>query len=44
MKPLDQKIFDPNRSGFGSLSRFNDAFKRACGCTARQHRKRHQGA
>ena len=25
-------------SGFGSLSRFNDAFKRACGCTP-QHRK-----
>jgi AraC family transcriptional regulator, melibiose operon regulatory protein len=30
-------------SGFGSLSRFNDAFRRACGCTPRQHRKRHQG-
>jgi AraC-like DNA-binding protein len=29
--------------GFGSLSRFNDAFKRACGCTPRQHRRRHQG-
>ena len=26
-------------SGFGSLSRFNDAFKRTCGCTPRQHRK-----
>ena len=26
-------------SGFGSLSRFNDAFKRACGCTPREHRK-----
>ncbi len=29
-------------SGFGSLSRFNDAFKRAFGCTPRQHRKNHQ--
>jgi AraC-like DNA-binding protein len=29
-------------SGFGSLSRFNDAFRRACGCTPRQHRRRHR--
>jgi AraC-like DNA-binding protein len=29
-------------SGFGSLSRFNDAFKRACGCTPRQHRRKYQ--
>jgi AraC-like DNA-binding protein len=28
--------------GFGSLSRFNDAFRRACGCTPRQHRRTHQ--
>jgi AraC-like DNA-binding protein len=26
-------------SGFGSLSRFNDAFKRAFGCSPREHRK-----
>jgi AraC family transcriptional regulator, melibiose operon regulatory protein len=31
-------------SGFGSLSRFNDAFKRACGYTPRQHRKKYQPA
>lgn len=29
-------------AGFGSLSRFNDAFKRACGCTPRQHRGKFQ--
>ena len=29
-------------SGFGSLSRFNEAFKRAAGCTPRQHRKKYQ--
>jgi AraC-like DNA-binding protein len=31
-------------SGFGSLSRFNDAFKRAFGCTPRQHRKNHHAS
>jgi AraC-like DNA-binding protein len=31
-------------SGFGSLSRFNDAFRRAFGCTPRQHRKNYQGS
>jgi AraC-like DNA-binding protein len=30
-------------SGFGSLSRFNDAFRRAFGSTPRQHRKNYQG-
>ncbi len=29
-------------SGFGSLSRFNDAFQRAIGCTPRQYRSKHQ--
>lgn len=29
-------------SGFGSLSRFNDAFRRAIGCTPRQYRSTHQ--
>jgi AraC-like DNA-binding protein len=31
-------------SGFGSLSRFNEAFRRAFGCTPRDYRKRHQVA
>jgi AraC-like DNA-binding protein len=29
-------------SGFGSLSRFNDAFRRACGGTPREHRRTYQ--
>ena len=29
-------------SGFGSLSRFNEAFRRAFGCTPRAYRKEHQ--
>jgi len=29
-------------SGFGSLSRFNEAFRRACGCTPREYRRQHQ--
>ena len=29
-------------SGFGSLSRFNEAFKEAFDCTPREYRKRHQ--
>ena len=29
-------------SGFGSLSRFNEAFRRAFGCTPRNYRKQHQ--
>jgi AraC-like DNA-binding protein len=28
-------------SGFNSISRFNEAFRRACGCTPRQYRKEH---
>lgn len=28
-------------SGFGSISRFNDAFRRACGCSPREYRRRH---
>jgi AraC-like DNA-binding protein len=39
----DEKILTiALESGFGSLSRFNDAFKQAVGCTPRQHRKSHQ--
>jgi len=38
----DQKIVDvAMSSGFNSLSRFNDAFKRACGCSPREYRDRH---
>ena len=29
-------------SGFGSISRFSDAFRRACGCSPREYRRRHQ--
>ncbi len=29
-------------SGFGSMSRFSDAFRRACGCSPREYRRRHQ--
>jgi AraC-like DNA-binding protein len=29
------------QSGFQSLSRFNEAFRRACGCSPRDYRKRH---
>ena len=29
-------------SGFNSISRFNEAFRRACGCTPRQYRKEHR--
>jgi len=29
-------------SGFGSLSRFNEAFRQACGCTPREYRKLHR--
>lgn len=29
-------------SGFNSISRFNDAFRRACGCTPREYRKSHR--
>lgn len=28
-------------SGFNSISRFNDAFRRACGCSPREYRKSH---
>lgn len=32
------------RSGFGSLSRFNEAFRQSCGCTPREYRQRHAQA
>jgi AraC-like DNA-binding protein len=28
-------------SGFNSLSRFNEAFRRACGCAPREYRRLH---
>ncbi len=31
-------------SGFNSISRFNEAFRRACGCTPREYRRRHDYA
>jgi len=30
-------------SGFNAMSRFNAAFKEACGCTPREYRRRHRG-
>lgn len=39
----DQKIVDVAfSSGFSSISRFNDAFRRACSCSPREYRRRHQ--
>jgi len=30
------------KSGFGSLSRFNEAFRQAFGCTPREYRRNHR--
>lgn len=39
----DDKIIEVAYSaGFGSLSRFHDAFKRWCGCPPKQYRKQHR--
>jgi len=39
----DQKIVDVAlNSGFGSISRFNDAFRRACSCSPRDYRSQHR--
>jgi AraC-like DNA-binding protein len=39
----DQKIVDVAfASGFGSISRFNEAFRRACQCSPRQYRTSHR--
>lgn len=39
----DDKIIDVAlNSGFGSLSRFHDAFNRWCGCPPKQYRKQHR--
>jgi len=39
----DNKIIEVALSaGFGSLSRFHDAFKRWCGCSPKQYRKQHR--
>lgn len=38
----DEKIVDAAfSSGFNSISRFNEAFRRACGCTPREYRRQH---
>jgi AraC-like DNA-binding protein len=38
----EMKVIDiANASGFGSLSRFNDAFRQACGCSPRDYRREH---
>lgn len=39
----DEKIVDVAfSSGFNSISRFNEAFRRACGCTPREYRAAHE--
>jgi AraC-like DNA-binding protein len=39
----DMKIVDVAfSSGFSSISRFNDAFRRACGCSPREYRRHHE--
>lgn len=39
----DEKIVEiAFASGFSSISRFNDAFRRACGCTPRDYRVEHE--
>jgi AraC family transcriptional regulator, melibiose operon regulatory protein len=41
----DQKIVQiALESGFGSISRFNDAFRRGCGCSPRDYRRQHRTA
>ncbi len=38
----DMKVLDvANASGFGSLSRFNEAFRKGCGCSPRDYRQLH---
>ena len=39
----DRKIVEvAMESGFNSISRFNEAFRRACGCSPREYRRRHE--
>jgi AraC-like DNA-binding protein len=39
----DEKIVDVAfGSGFSSISRFNEAFRRACGCSPREYREQHR--
>jgi AraC family transcriptional regulator, melibiose operon regulatory protein len=41
----DEKIVEVAfSSGFNSISRFNEAFRRACGCTPREYRLQHETA
>jgi AraC-like DNA-binding protein len=40
----DDPVIDvASAAGFQSLSRFNEAFRRACGCAPRDYRKAHRG-
>jgi len=39
----DMKVVDVAfDSGFNSISRFNEAFRRGCGCSPREYRLRHE--
>jgi AraC-like DNA-binding protein len=39
----DEKIVDiAYRSGFNSISRFNEAFRKACNCSPREYRQHHE--
>ncbi len=41
----DEKIVEiAFASGFNSISRFNEAFRRACGCTPREYRVHHENS
>ena len=43
LSTTDEKIVDiAFASGFNSISRFNEAFRRACGCTPREYRVEHE--
>jgi AraC-like DNA-binding protein len=39
----DEKIVEVAfSSGFSSISRFNEAFRRECGCSPREYRRKHR--
>jgi AraC-like DNA-binding protein len=39
----DEKIIEVGlNSGFASMSRFHEAFKRACGCSPKEYRNKHR--
>jgi AraC-like DNA-binding protein len=39
---IDKVVDVAFSSGFNSISRFNEAFRRTCGCSPREYRKHHQ--